>query len=197
MLIRFTRGKKGDVLTCVREDGTSTWMRERPAFVAHDLAHYAVETEFGYDTGFFGLVAHGWELGTADFGRDPRSKERYPWPGGEQQPVEYVVAMIHNGPGVGIRTPDEVREAMRAYGGDVPPDFTDERIERARQTLAGLLQRWESLPQWGSLELPFLAPATTRVADGEVTARQGVAAVKPQTSARLERGIAEEQYEEQ
>ena len=87
MLIRFTRGKKGDVLTCVREDGTTTWMRERPGFVAHDLAHYAVETEFGYDTGFFGLVAHGWELGTADFGRDPRSKERYPWPGGEQQPV--------------------------------------------------------------------------------------------------------------
>ncbi len=159
MSIRFTRGKKGDVLTCVREDGTTTWMPERPGFVAHDLAHYAVETEFGYDTGFFGLVAHGWELGTADFGRDPRTKERYPWPGGEQPPVEYVVAMIHNGPGMGIRTSDEVREAMRAYGVDVPPDFTDERIERARQTLARLLHRWESLPQGSSLELPFPAPA--------------------------------------
>jgi hypothetical protein len=193
MLIRFTRGKKGDVLTCVRADGTTTWMRERPGFVDHDLAHYAVETEFGYDTGFFGLVAHGWELSTADFGRDPRSKERYPWPGGEQQPVEYVVAMIHNGPGVGIRTPDEVRAAMRAYGAAVTPDFTDERIERARQTLARLLHRWESLPPGGSLELPFPAPASTGVADGEVTAGHGGGAAKPQMGAGLERRIAGEQ----
>jgi hypothetical protein len=157
MLVRFTRGKKHDVLTCVRDDGSTTWMHERPGFVSHDLAHYAVETVFGYDTGFYGLVAHGWELSTADFGRDPRTKERYPWPGGEQAPVEYVVALIHNGPGVGIRTADEVREAMRVYGAAVPEDFTDERIERARRLLARLQRRWDELPAGGTLELSFPA----------------------------------------
>lgn len=29
MRLQFTRGKKGDVLTCVRADGSITWMHER------------------------------------------------------------------------------------------------------------------------------------------------------------------------
>lgn len=76
MLIRFTKAKradKPDVLTCVRDDGSTTWMHERPGFVLHDLAHYAAEITFGYRLGFFGLVASGWELSNSDFGRDPKT----------------------------------------------------------------------------------------------------------------------------
>jgi hypothetical protein len=164
MLVRFTRGKRSDVLTCRREDGTTTWMAERPDFVAHDLAHYAVETVFGYRLGFFGLVAHGWELSAADFGRDPRTKERYPWPGGAQEPVEYVVSLIQRGPEAGIRTADGLREALRLYWGCVPDGFTDERIAQARRELARLEGLWAEVPAGGALELEFPPAPETVVA---------------------------------
>ena len=77
MFIRFTKGRRTDVLTCTRDDGTVTWTHERPGFVLHDLAHYAVEAELGYALGFYGLVAHGWDLSSSDFWRDPKTKERY------------------------------------------------------------------------------------------------------------------------
>lgn len=185
MRIRFVRGTKQDVLTCVRDDGTTTWMHERPGFVVHDLAHYAVETGFGYASGFFGLVAHGWELSSADFGRDPATKERYPWPGGEQEPVEYVVSLFQRGREVGVGTADEIREALRLYWGHVPAVFTDDRIERVKRGLADLERRWAAVPQGGSLELEFLVPPEPP-ADraGRTGARPGGAHLPRAASAR-------------
>jgi hypothetical protein len=156
MLIRFAKGKRADVLTCMRDDGTVTWMHERPGFVLHDLAHYAVENGFGYALGFYGLVAHGWELSSSDFGRDPRTKERYPWPSGKQEPVEYVVSLFQRR-FAGVQTPDEIRAAMAVYYGEVPREFTDERIEATRAALERLHRRWAEVADGGSLELRFPA----------------------------------------
>lgn len=156
MLIRFARGKKHDTLTCMRDDGSVTWMHERHGFVQHDLGHYAIETTFGYEAGFFGLVAMGWDVSSEDFGRDPRTKERYPWPAGyPQEPVEYVVSLIQRGPDTGIQTSDEFRDALRIYWGHVPEVFTDERIETARQEVARLECLWLEVPEGGRLELEF------------------------------------------
>ncbi len=168
MLVRFTRGKRNDVLTCRRDDGTITWMAERPEFVAHDLGHYAVETVFGYRLGFFGLVAQGWDLSTTDFGRDPRTKARYPWPDGAQEPVEYVVSLIQRGPQAGICTADALREALRLYWGRVPDGFDDGRIARARREVARLEGLWAAVPAGGTLELEFppTPPAPGAVATG-------------------------------
>ncbi len=51
---------------CIRPDDSSTWQKQtRHAaahFALHDLTHYAVETVFGYQRGFFGLIAEGWDL---------------------------------------------------------------------------------------------------------------------------------------
>lgn len=160
MIIRFSKGKKGDVITCVRDDGSTTWMHERPGFAYHDLAHYAIETTFDYDWGLYGLVAHGWELSTADFGRDPKTRERYPWPGGPMEPVEYVVSLYQRR-FADVQTPHEIREAMVIYCGAVPPQFTDERIEAARSAMDDLYRRWDEVPAGGALELRFPAGALT------------------------------------
>jgi hypothetical protein len=161
MLIRFTRGKRADrpdVLTCLREDGSSSWMHERPSFVYHDLAHYAAETTFGYRYGFFGLVRSGWELSSADFGRDPITKQRFPWPdptGAPLEPVEYVVSLLqreHRSQGV---TEDDFHDAMKMYVGDSRPRIPEERLTAARQTLCDLYARWEHVPPGGTLELTF------------------------------------------
>lgn len=162
MLIRFSKGRradKPDVLTCVREDGSTTWMHERPGFVYHDLAHYAVETTFGYRYGFFGLVRSGGDVSGSDFGRDPVTKERLPWPdasGAPMEPVEYVVSWIQReqlGP-AGI-SPDDFHEALRMYVGNNRPPIPEERLATARRTLRELYGRWESVPPGEALELTF------------------------------------------
>ena len=50
MVIRLTKGKgeKPGTLTCVRDDGTTTWQKSSEYFARHDLMHYAVETTLGY-----------------------------------------------------------------------------------------------------------------------------------------------------
>jgi hypothetical protein len=161
MLIRFAKAKrpdKPDVLTCVRDDGTTTWMHERPGFVYHDLAHYAAETSFGYRYGFFGLVRSGWELSGSDFGRDPVTKQRYPWPdptGAPQEPVEYVVSLLqreHRGQGI---REDDFHDAMRMYVGPERAHIPEERLTTARRRLRELYQQWSQVPAGDTLELTF------------------------------------------
>jgi hypothetical protein len=161
MLIRFTKAKKlrkPDVLTCVRDNGSSTWMRERHGFVWHDLAHYAAETTFGYRLGFFGLVAAGWELSSESFGRDPRTRQPLPWPDPaiSVEPVEYVVSLLQREV-AGMADPHEFHDALALYVGDVPPVFTGDRLDAARRRLRGLHRQWEAVAAGESLELTFPA----------------------------------------
>jgi hypothetical protein len=159
MLIRFTKGKrdgKPDVLTCVRDDGSTSWMPERPGFVEHDLAHYAVETTFGYRLGFFGLVASGWELSSEHFGRDPKTREPLPWPDPSVpvEPVEYVVSLLQRERG-GLFEESDFHTAMELYTGGVAPVFTEDRLAEARARLRELCDRWEAVPGGDTLELSF------------------------------------------
>ncbi|HEU5316216.1 MAG TPA: hypothetical protein VFX49_08920 [Chloroflexota bacterium] len=161
MQIRFSKGKRADrpdVLTCLRADGSSTWMHERPGFVYHDLAHYAVETSLGYRYGFFGLVRSGWELSSADFGRDPVTKQRFPWPdpsGAPMEPVEYVVSLLQRERGGWGVTQDDFHDAMKLYVGDSRPQVPEERLAAARQLVRDLYARWEAVPPGEALDLTF------------------------------------------
>jgi hypothetical protein len=85
------RADGGAVLRLTRADGTATWQHARGAtgafFPAHDLTHYAVETELGHRRGFYGLVVEGWDVG--DFGA--------PWPRGrldDADPSELIVGFL-------------------------------------------------------------------------------------------------------
>ena len=51
-----------DTLTCIRDDGSATWMHIHRGFVQHDFAHYVVETTLGFQDSFFGLVAKGYNI---------------------------------------------------------------------------------------------------------------------------------------
>jgi hypothetical protein len=161
MLVRFAKGKRADrpdVLTCVREDGSTTWMHERPGFVFHDLAHYAVETSLGYRYGFFGLVRSGWELSSESFGRDPQTKTPLPWPdptGAPVEPVEYVVSLLQRERGGWGVEQDEFHDAMKLYVGDARPQIPEDQIAAARKALRDLYARWEAVPAGGTLELNF------------------------------------------
>jgi len=68
MIIRLSKGKndKSGTLTCLRDDGSSTWQKSSDYFAYHDLIHYAVETTLGFRDAFLGLVAKG--KGLDEFG---------------------------------------------------------------------------------------------------------------------------------
>ena len=161
MLIRFAKAKrpdKSDVLTCVREDGSSTWMHERPGFVNHDLAHYTAETTFGYRYGFFGLVRSGWELSTEHFGRDPKTLAPLPWPdasGAPVEPVEYVVSLLQHENAERGFTPDDFHEAMKLYVGKEKPPIPEDLLAEARRRLRALYAEWDRVPAGEGLVLTF------------------------------------------
>ena len=162
MLIRFSKAKradKRDILTCVRDDGSTTWMHERPGFVNHDLAHYAVETNFGYRYGFFGLVRSGWDLHMQSFGRDPVTKQPLPRPdpsGAPLEPVEYVVSLLQREYARNGITPDDFHDAMKLYVGEArAAAIAEDRLAVARTRLRELYAEWERVPPGDALELEF------------------------------------------
>ena len=155
MRIRFKKGNNHDTLTCLRDDGTSTWAAARPGRIEHDLVHYALETTLGYDRAFYGAIAQGRDLeafGTVDpqLGRKRR-------PTKQAQYAEHLVLLLE----ANLRGTifGDVRDALvEAHArGAVPPDVTYEHFERARQRAVELLRCWAELPARETLELCFPA----------------------------------------
>lgn len=165
LLIKFTkRCDGGYVLACERPDGTVTWQKNQGGhaafFPAHDLTHYAVETELGHRRGFYGLVAEGWDL--TDFAS--------PWPRGripyETARTELIVGLLdadRAGSGGGATTATELNTSARLFleqrgvasaGGDVV-QLTDEQLREIRGRLRELRGRWDALEPGETLELPF------------------------------------------
>jgi uncharacterized C2H2 Zn-finger protein len=54
------------LLRCIRADGSVTWQKQSERHAVHfthqDLTHFAIETALGYEQGFFGLIASGWNI---------------------------------------------------------------------------------------------------------------------------------------
>ena len=70
LTIRLSKKPDGSVVfSCTRPDGSTTWQkhqRHAEFFPLHDLSHLAVETTLGLRSGFYGLLARGWNI--TDFG---------------------------------------------------------------------------------------------------------------------------------
>lgn len=159
MIIRLTKRKDGSViLRCDRPDGTAAWQRQDGqlsyVFPIHDITHYVVETELGFSSGFFGLIANGWDI------RDTTGKgARGPLPP-EAVTVENIVGLFDVQRSLRVEwTADEVNEQARMYlaarGGAGLRPLTDEEIVRVRTRVSELAQRWRELGPDETLELPF------------------------------------------
>jgi hypothetical protein len=145
-------------LRCDRVDGTATWQRQNgqlaSVFPFHDITHYVVETELGFRSGFFGLVANGWDINDTS---GKTSRGRLPT---EAVVVESVVGLFDVQRSLGVEwTADEVNEHARMYvsgtgGPDVRP-LTNEEVTRVRARIQQLVQRWKGLAPDETLELPF------------------------------------------
>jgi hypothetical protein len=160
LTIALTRRTDGSVIFSLRRpDGTSTWQkRSGPTaefFAVHDLTHYAVETELGFERAFYGLVAEGWAL--TDFGT--------PWPRGpmpaDALPAEVIVGCFDTARAAGERlTAEACNSSAAAYFANAgvapsPVSVTDAALDRVRARLSELVWRWQALPPGETMELEW------------------------------------------
>jgi hypothetical protein len=158
--IRIKKQTDGSAaLSCTRADGSVTWQRQLGVqgrfFPLHDLTHYAVETVLGHRSGFFGLVASGWDV--TDFGA--------PWPKGhippDADPSELIVGLLDAERASGtLWTAEELNEKIGAHcaeqGGALPPAMTDGQLAAVRLRRSELFAQWKAVPPGDALELEFV-----------------------------------------
>src|SRR5688500_18021431 len=159
MIVRLTKHADGDtVLECFRPDGSSSWQRQqrrRTAFFPlHDLTHFAIETELGFRSGFYGLLAAG---GESD---DPTGKGKQGRLPPDAPTVEHLggaldLARAGRVPG----TATELADPQRAVGSERRArrarSITDDDLSRVRSRLLDLVGQWQALPAGEALELSF------------------------------------------
>jgi len=157
--IQFTkRTDGGTLLQCLRDDGSVTWQKQQgdraTFFPGHDLTHYAVETELGFSSGFFGLIAAGWEIADTT-GKGARGQLP-----NEAIEAEYIVGSLGaERAGDSTVTAAEFNELAAAFaktrGRPDPRPITDDELAKIRSRMAELFARWSELPGGSTLELGF------------------------------------------
>ena len=156
MVIRFKKGKnqwkhKPDTLICIRDDGSVTWTHLHRGFVQHDFAHYVVETTFGFENAFFGLVAKGHDI--PDFS-EPKAERPFEIPE-EAIDTEPIVALLQADILESLGYSGDSDGIFRDHSVSLPVGVTDEQLEVMRQKLRALLGRWRDLPPGESMGLQF------------------------------------------
>lgn len=147
------RADGAGVLRCTRDDGSVTWQKQErhgAHFALHDLTHFAVETSLGYQRGFFGLIAEGWDIADTS-GKGPRG----PLP--EQAlEVERIVGVFDSErASSALWTAEEFKE----FG---PRALSDTEIGRVRAARAALFKKWSEVSPGQTLSLEFNAPSKVR-----------------------------------
>jgi hypothetical protein len=124
-------------------------------FPSHDLTHYAVESALGYNHGFFGLIADGWDM--ADFAA--------PWPRGpiptEAREVELVVGLLDMQRLMRADwDAEELLEQGKLYVAGrrddiVLPALDDDKLARVIETRRDVFEKWGAIRPGQTLELSF------------------------------------------
>ena len=159
LLIQLTKRADGSaVLRCVRADGSATWQRHRGRqqwfFPVHDLTHYAVESELGFQRGFYGLMADGWDI------EDTGGKgARGPLPE-EAVIVEQIVGCLAAERASGTEWPcmdfnQQAAVFAAAAGRPAPRALTDADLARVRARARELSAHWAALGPGATLQLSF------------------------------------------
>lgn len=157
MIIRFKKGKnqskhKPDTLTCIRDDGSTTWTYLHRGFAIQDFAHYVVETTLGYQHSFFGLVAKGYDI--PDFNQ-PKASRPFEIPE-EAINTEVIVGLLQTDLLESLRGNADPCELLRDYGALLPVKITEAQLEIMQQKLQALLQKWHDLQPGASMALQFI-----------------------------------------
>jgi hypothetical protein len=148
-MLRIVISKKADgtgILRCVRQNGSVTWQKETKHaayFALHDLTHFAVETTLGYRSGFFGLIAEGWDVEDTS-GKGARGSLPL-----EAIEVERMVGLFDSERASGMLW------SLEDFNQFAPRALTDAEIQSVRRLRAALFHQWFAIAPGDSLELQF------------------------------------------
>ncbi len=144
-------------MRCVREDGSYTWQkqnsRQAPFFALHDLTHFAVESTLGFEHGFFGLIAEGWDIEdtTGKGSRGPLTRDA--------MEAEHLVGLLDGERAGGVIWSAKEFNQHRPLA----RRLTDDDLARVRARRAELFRQWSAVKPGDALELRF-EPRAARTA---------------------------------
>lgn len=150
---------KYDTLRCVRADGSATSVQmPRQGILPHDLLHYIVESGFGYQNGFLGMVAKGAEIGFAmEQSHGVQEALLADQAIHAEALVESLQAQLWSGDFDIELFEAGVRGACAARGRGIPDLGSIDARERLYDRAVALGQHWQQIPFYGTLELDMRA----------------------------------------
>ena len=154
MKISLKKGKDDPgSITCVRDDGTTTWAPLMGAFgPLHDLAHYVVETTLGLENGFYGLLEQGYDISSFE-----RADERPP--DLDEGRYSEHVAMALQTQVLGGYAGDRLNELLTAATNSLPAPYRAALpppvVERLQTRYRELVDRWHALAPGDRLVLEY------------------------------------------
>ena len=155
MLIKITKGRDGpNILTCVRDDGTTTWAKVQDYFPIHDMTHFVVETTLGIPNAFYSLVRDGWDI--PDFAVKGTAAKLPP----QANLVEALVGRLQRDlmPSAEFTAEsfnEEVDAVLQGIGNPERRHVTDSELATMRGRLRDLMSQWKALEPGESIELSF------------------------------------------
>ncbi len=160
MKIQFKKGhNKPSILTCIRNDGTKTWVKMYAGIETHDLGHYAVETALGFENAFYGMVAKGANIEDFELPREKRPIEVLPKNLHPEALIsEHLVnllmtkAQVTN---VNFDISNPLKEILIENNLPFPSNLTDKKMSEIWEVFNTLGDQWKLLPEGQVLELEF------------------------------------------
>ena len=155
MLIRITKGRDGpNTLTCIRDDGTTTWAKVQDYFPVHDMTHYVVETTLRIPNAFYSLVSDGWDI--TQFADKGAAKRIPP----QANLVEALVTRLQHRlmPGSEMSVDSYNAEVLAILEGIDNPErrqVTEDELSAMWNRLRNLMAEWKTLEPGQSMELRF------------------------------------------
>jgi hypothetical protein len=142
------------VLSIVRTRGEVESVEcETRSFLLHDLLHYAVESEAGLASGFWGQLEGGRTL--ADM--NDRTGKARGIASAELEAIEQLVGALH-GVTKDVPAPDLVAGMHRfasALGATLPEWLTEDLVVRVKERMRRLVGHWRATPNGGSMQLDW------------------------------------------
>lgn len=157
--LKFTKSDSGCLIAYTRADGSSTWDKTHNFFVEHDLTHLAVESVFGFNSAFFGLIEAGRTIQSFEE-KSPDDRRHTQLPD-QAYLTEIIVGHLDNlrrmpAPGE-YPLNDEILRAADEVSLNIPVDWK-QKLAISVKIAENLIAEWCELPINQSLEKTFPLP---------------------------------------
>lgn len=152
MEIYLKKGTDRTILTCKRENGTSTYENLGPSFPNHDIAHFVVETQFKLEKGFFGYIKAGMTIAELSDKNIIKNLDAEVW-------LAEILARNLQALGSSASTMEQYIELVnletKNMSGIKVPYIDLKVIVTLKKEFDNLCEKWDSLSENNTLKLIF------------------------------------------